>query len=67
MNAGNIAISFGYVRDSITIAFSATRLTMVSRLTLMGSNAGRNIADSGWQARIIETVLQNTFQIFDDD
>lgn len=33
----------------------------------MGSNAGRNIADSGWQARIIETVLQNTFQIFDDD
>lgn len=36
-------------------------------LTLMGSNAGHNIADSGWQARIIETVLQNTFQIFDDD
>ncbi|KMU80663.1 hypothetical protein CISG_08652 [Coccidioides immitis RMSCC 3703] len=36
-------------------------------LTLMGSNAGHNIADSGWQARVIETVLQNTFQIFDDD
>ncbi|KAM5442497.1 Rho GTPase-activating protein [Microsporum ferrugineum] len=36
-------------------------------LTLMGSNAGRSIADSGWQARVIETILQNTFQIFDDD
>ncbi|EEP75619.1 hypothetical protein UREG_00465 [Uncinocarpus reesii 1704] len=36
-------------------------------LTLMGSNAGHSIADSGWQARVIETVLQNTFQIFDDD
>ncbi|KAK2743398.1 hypothetical protein FQN57_004863 [Myotisia sp. PD_48] len=36
-------------------------------LTLMGSNAGHSIADSGWQARVIETILQNTFQIFDDD
>ncbi|KAI1910774.1 Rho GTPase-activating protein [Ophidiomyces ophidiicola] len=36
-------------------------------LTLMGSSAGHSIADSGWQARVIETVLQNTFQIFDDD
>ncbi|EFR02540.1 beta-chimaerin [Nannizzia gypsea CBS 118893] len=36
-------------------------------LTLMGTNAGRSIADSGWQARVIETILQNTFQIFDDD
>ncbi|KAG5292412.1 GTPase activating protein [Histoplasma ohiense] len=36
-------------------------------LTLMGSNAGQSIADSGWQARVIETILQNTFQIFDED
>jgi hypothetical protein len=35
--------------------------------TLMGSNTGMSIADSGWQARVIETILQNTFQIFDDD
>lgn len=33
----------------------------------MGSSAGHYIADSGWQARVIETVLQNTFQIFDED
>ncbi|KAL1962442.1 hypothetical protein VTN77DRAFT_9713 [Rasamsonia byssochlamydoides] len=35
--------------------------------TLMGANASGNIADAGWQARVIETVLLNTFQIFDDD
>lgn len=33
----------------------------------MGANSGGNIADAGWQARVIETVLLNTFQIFDDD
>ncbi|KAJ5114677.1 hypothetical protein NUU61_000436 [Penicillium alfredii] len=35
--------------------------------TLMGANAGGNIADAGWQVRVIETILVNTFQIFDDD
>jgi len=35
--------------------------------TLMGTNSSGNIADSGWQARVIETILLNTFQIFDDD
>ncbi|KAI9860016.1 MAG: hypothetical protein M1813_006363 [Trichoglossum hirsutum] len=35
--------------------------------TLMGSNSGPNIADAGYQARVVETILQNTFQIFDDD
>ncbi|KAI4157407.1 MAG: hypothetical protein L6R39_000689 [Caloplaca ligustica] len=33
--------------------------------TLMGT--GSNIADNGWQVRVIETILQNTYQIFDDD
>ncbi|KAH0563409.1 hypothetical protein GP486_002014 [Trichoglossum hirsutum] len=35
--------------------------------TLMGSNSGPNIADASYQVRVIETILQNTFQIFDDD
>ncbi|KZF20504.1 rho GTPase activator [Xylona heveae TC161] len=35
--------------------------------TLMGSNTGPNIADAGWQVRVIDTILQNTYQIFDDD
>lgn len=33
----------------------------------MGSNSGPNIADAGWQVRVIDTILQNTYQIFDDD
>ncbi|KAI4110651.1 MAG: hypothetical protein LQ339_001227 [Xanthoria mediterranea] len=33
--------------------------------TLMGT--GSNIADAGWQVRVIETILHNTYQIFDDD
>jgi hypothetical protein len=33
----------------------------------MGANMGPNIADAGWQVRVIDTVLQNTYQIFDDD
>jgi hypothetical protein len=33
----------------------------------MGGNAMGNLADAGWQHRVIETVLQNTYQIFDDD
>ncbi|PWY67498.1 RhoGAP-domain-containing protein [Aspergillus heteromorphus CBS 117.55] len=35
--------------------------------TLMGAGSGGNIADAGWQVRVIETILVNTFQIFDDD
>ncbi|EEQ90838.2 rho GTPase activator [Blastomyces dermatitidis ER-3] len=33
-------------------------------LTLMGSNAGHNVADSGWQARVIEGILLNADTIF---
>ncbi|PGH09512.1 hypothetical protein GX51_00617 [Blastomyces parvus] len=32
--------------------------------TLMGSHAGHNVADSGWQARVIETILLNADVIF---
>ncbi|MCJ1396274.1 hypothetical protein MMC18_009163 [Xylographa bjoerkii] len=35
--------------------------------TLMGTNNNGNIADAGWQVRVIDTILQNTYQIFDDD
>ncbi|KAL8807363.1 MAG: hypothetical protein Q9182_000702 [Xanthomendoza sp. 2 TL-2023] len=33
--------------------------------TLMGT--GSNVADNGWQVKVIETILHNTYQIFDDD
>ncbi|KAJ9490137.1 hypothetical protein VN97_g3120 [Penicillium thymicola] len=35
--------------------------------TLLGANSGGSIADAGWQVRVVETILNNTFQIFDDD
>ncbi|KAI9374666.1 hypothetical protein BJX61DRAFT_532213 [Aspergillus egyptiacus] len=46
---------------------SAGNLAICFGPTLMGANTAGNIADSGWQVRVIETVLNNTFQIFDDD
>ncbi|PWW79969.1 RhoGAP-domain-containing protein [Tuber magnatum] len=35
--------------------------------TLMGSNTSPNIADATWQVRVIDTILQHCFSIFDDD
>jgi hypothetical protein len=39
--------------------------------TLLGQAGGPpgagDIRDAGWQARVVETILTNTFQIFDDD
>jgi Rho GTPase-activating protein RGD1 len=32
-----------------------------------GPGVGGDIEDAGWQARVVETILNNTFQIFDDD
>jgi len=46
---------------------SAKNLAIVFGPTLMGANTGPNIQDAGWQAGVIDTILQNTYQIFDDD
>ncbi|CAG8959098.1 hypothetical protein HYFRA_00012961 [Hymenoscyphus fraxineus] len=46
---------------------NASNLAVVFGPTLMGTNSGPNIADSGWQVKVIDTILQNTLQIFDDD
>lgn len=64
MNAGNIAICFGYVAAAVVFDYIANR---PNRPTLMSASSGGNIADAGWQVRVIETILNNTFQIFDDD
>ena len=32
-----------------------------------GAQQGGDIRDAGWQARVVETILVNTLQIFDDD
>lgn len=33
----------------------------------MGQNNGPQMADAGLQARVVDTILQNTYQIFDED
>ncbi len=45
---------------------SSQNLAIVFGPTLMGSSSG-NIADAGWQVRVVDTILQNTYQIFDDE
>lgn len=32
-----------------------------------GPSAGRGIKDARWQAKVVETILNNAFQIFKDD
>lgn len=41
-------------------------LAIVFGPTLMGG-AKTNLADSSWQCKVVDTILQNTMQIFDDD
>lgn len=48
-----------------TNRMSPQNLAIVFGPTLMGT--GSNIGDSGFQARVVETILLNTYQIFDDD
>jgi hypothetical protein len=46
---------------------NASNVAIVFGPTLMGASTGPNIQDAGWQVRVIDTILQNTYQIFDDD
>ncbi|KAJ9155524.1 Rho GTPase activator [Pleurostoma richardsiae] len=46
---------------------NSQNLAIVFGPTLMGTSAQGHIADAGWQVRVVDTILQNTYQIFDDD
>ena len=65
MNAGNLAIIFGYATLPNRANSRRVSADNIRRPTLMGT--GPNVADAGWQVRVIDTILQNTYQIFDDD
>jgi hypothetical protein len=54
MTPGNLAICFGPT-------------LMGQQGHSGGPGVGSDIKDAGWQARVVETILNNTFQIFDDD
>jgi Rho GTPase-activating protein RGD1 len=54
MNSANLAICFGP--------------TLLGQLSHGGGpSVGGDMNDTHWQARVVETILNNTFQIFDDD
>lgn len=33
----------------------------------MGQHTGPQMVDAGLQARVVDTILRNTYQIFDED
>ena len=53
--------------NSAANRMSSQNLAIVFGPTLMGTAPGSNISDAGWQVRVVDTILQNTYQIFDDD
>jgi len=53
--------------SSASNRMNASNLAIVFGPTLMGASTGPNIQDAGWQVRVIDTILNNTYQIFDDD
>jgi Rho GTPase-activating protein RGD1 len=56
------------VMDNSTVnRMNSQNLAIVFGPTLMGTAPSSNIADSGWQVRVVDTILQNTYQIFDED
>ena len=50
-----------------TNRMNSQNLAIVFGPTLMGNVPGSNITDAGFQVKVVETILQNTYQIFDDD
>ncbi|KAL7787971.1 hypothetical protein V8C37DRAFT_389215 [Trichoderma ceciliae] len=42
-------------------------LAVILGPTLMGTDPSTAITDAGWQIKVIDTILVNTYQIFDED
>lgn len=42
-------------------------LAVIFGPTLMGTDPSTSISDAGWQIKVVDTILQNTYQIFDED
>ncbi|KAG6059551.1 hypothetical protein E4U32_003933 [Claviceps aff. humidiphila group G2b] len=46
---------------------SSHNLAVIFGPTLMGNDPSTAISDAGWQIKVVNTILQNTYQIFDED
>ncbi|KAG5944024.1 hypothetical protein E4U53_006961 [Claviceps sorghi] len=46
---------------------SSHNLAVIFGPTLMGSDPSVAISDAGWQIKVVDTILQNTYRIFDED
>ncbi|KAI0007397.1 RhoGAP-domain-containing protein [Xylariaceae sp. FL0662B] len=55
------------IEHSAVNRMNSPNLAIVFGPTLMGTAPGSNIQDAGWQVRVVDTILQNTYQIFDED
>ncbi|OLN86092.1 putative Rho-GTPase-activating protein 7 [Colletotrichum chlorophyti] len=42
-------------------------LAVIFGPTVMGTDPSTSIADAGWQIKVVDTILQNTYEIFDDE
>ncbi|GAB7345995.1 hypothetical protein MBLNU457_4769t1 [Dothideomycetes sp. NU457] len=52
---------------SNTNRMSSSNVAICLAPSLMGAHTGSQIADAGLQARVLDTILANTYQIFDED
>ncbi|ROW10161.1 hypothetical protein VMCG_01601 [Cytospora schulzeri] len=58
---------FRVMDNSATNRMTSQNLAIVFGPTLMGGSTHGNISDAGYQCKVVDTILQNTYQIFDDD
>jgi hypothetical protein len=63
-----LTLHLNRVSENSTVnRMNASNLAIVFGPTMMGASTGPNIQDAGWQVRVVQTILENTYQIFDDD
>lgn len=55
------------VENASVNRMNSSNLAIVWGPTLMGAGSGGKIQDAGWQVKVVQTILDSCYQIFDDD